>query len=435
MFFNHPNEPPEPRKPTAVYARVDQIEDDGDEGGTVLLDCIDRPWLEEHRGGPPLADPDAYEGDSPDHALSILAVDVLELRTAGMQMADGQWYELELGNPEEDVLIVDQYSALFSDPNPRGVIRITPVDDHLKAELSYLAGWGGARSSAVVDIQNALSIHQAIDAVAIYDVGQGAATALLSNGVPGIYFDFGGSVIGNWRSFPQHLYRFCFTASPPIVLSHWDWDHWSSAIRDRAALNATWILPLQTASGSLGPVHARFLAMLNQRAKVLWWDSALQQVPVSGTSARVVQSTGPGRNRNESGLALVVDRIPATHLSRSVLLPGDASFRYLEKQVGTQFDHVMVPHHGGKTDLMSLPTAHTVTRSHAIYSYGTANTFLHPNANTVKRYRQGWKRNTHTALRTSSGFGHVGINLTGINQLPPQPPCNGQCQLSIQHWF
>ncbi len=54
MFFNHPLEPPEPRKPTAVYARVNSIEPIGGDDDVLLLDCVDADWVDVERSeGPP----------------------------------------------------------------------------------------------------------------------------------------------------------------------------------------------------------------------------------------------------------------------------------------------------------------------------------------------------------------------------------------------
>lgn len=438
MFFNHPLEAPEPRKPSRVYARIDSIESGGENNDVILLDCIEVDWVKEEQSDlPPFAERMAIDGRSkwpdPDYALSIIAIDAASVRGMVPGASEDSWLNVTLGEPEDSTVIADQYSGLFSDASPRGVIGIEPVSNELQVHLDFLAGWGSASPSSEESIATALDRGVSPDAVAIYDVGQGAATALLQFGVPITYFDFGGSTIGNWRSFPAHLENFCFTSDPPIVLSHWDWDHWSSAIRDPRALNQTWLLPLQSGSRSLGPVHSRFLARLNANANVLWWDPTCQQIHLPSTNSRIVQAAGPANNRNESGLAFVVDK---THSkSRSVLLPGDASFAYLQSRVGTIFDHAMVPHHGGKTSLSVLPMATTKSRSHAIYSYGVGNIFLHPRDETVKAYRLGWKKNTHTALRNHTGFGHVGIDLTGQRKEPIELPCPGSCQLAIQTWL
>jgi hypothetical protein len=70
---------------------------------------------------------------------------------------------------------------------------------------------------------------------------RGSANAVLDlNGVPCMYADLGGGVIGHATSFPADFKRLCLT--PTIVLSHWDWDHWSSAGRFPAAQTMTWIV-------------------------------------------------------------------------------------------------------------------------------------------------------------------------------------------------
>ena len=128
--------------------------------------------------------------------------------------------------------LAEQFHNLFQDPTERGVIDVRPAASSESAMLKRLAGWQDVEGAAPTDIEEVISRTEPVDAVAVYDVGQGAATALLSRGVPTLYFDFGGSALGNWRSFPEPLNQFCMTANPPVVLSHWDWDHWSSALRD-----------------------------------------------------------------------------------------------------------------------------------------------------------------------------------------------------------
>lgn len=440
MFFDPSGEPREGEPPPAVYARIDSIEPVTGDEQIVLLDCIDANWINENESfdAPPFAQRLPGQRDTrwrhPEPALSIIALQAWVIRQWLGDFATGQWLALRLGNPAHDDSDADQSLNLFAPPTPRGVINILPAPPETQALLDHLAGWGNVIHADATGIEAALDANHDPDAIAIYDVGQGAATALLAQGAPVLYFDLGGSVTGNWRSFPPHLAQFCFCADPPVVLSHWDWDHWSSALRDRRALTRTWLLPDQSASGALGPVHASFLAMLNANAaQLLWWPHTLADVSLPMLGITILRATGPANDRNDSGLAILRDKTKDPR-SRSVLLPGDAAFEWLQ-QAGTVFDHVMVPHHGGKTSLAVLPQATSKNRSFAIYSYGVGNTFLHPLADTVKALRPGWKRNAHTALRTATGFGHIGIDLTGRGRLPPIPPCVGNCQLPLQYWL
>ena len=296
--------------------------------------------------------------------------------------------------------------------------------------LSDLAGWHSVRAAPRTEIVAALSCVRPVDSVAIYDVGQGASTALLSQGAPVLYFDLGGSVLGNKRSFPTSLDRFCFTLKPPIVLSHWDWDHWSSGLRDRRALNRTWILPIQKDAGDLGAVHARFVAMLIAGgANIMWWDYSTKMIPIAGTDAMLFRALGSPSDRNESGLAL---SIPAS--IDHVMLPGDASLASVN-QANLGLSYLMVPHHGGRTVLQGLQQHKPTRGGHLIYSYGVGNHYLHPLPTTVRSLRTVWKKNVHTPLRDHGGVGHVGIDLTERNIASPKLPCGYECQLGIRQWI
>ena len=264
------------------------------------------------------------------------------------------------------------------------------------------------------------------------DVGQGAATALLSDGVPTLYFDLGGSAIGNWRSFPESLRQFCMTVNPPVVLSHWDWDHWSSALRDLRALELPWILPIQDGAGDLGAVHARFLAMLKASgADIYWWHY--------GTPGIVLPQTGvtllPGPWAAEESERKRTRPVDSAERPRGTCLPGDASLEYVCPRASS-LDYLMVPHHGGRSSLETIPAPNDRRQSHLVYSYGIGNSYLHPLPRTIRTLRLSWKKNAHTALRDGSGLGHVGIDLVARHQLSKLPPCgNCMCQLGIRQWL
>lgn len=438
MFFTYPpDELLEPPAARPVYARVDQIEplDDAERGPfMVLLDCVEAEWLEEiSRHIDHLSDEELGEAD---HRISVIAISSEHLKGVEAEHDDyPEWFHLELGRPDEGP-VVEQFHNLFQDPTERGIINARPVTAKQAATLKRLAGWHDIKASASSDIEKALAIQCPVDGVAIYDVGQGAATALLSCGVPILYFDVGGSTLGNWRSFPTPLQQFCTTRQPPIVLSHWDWDHWSSALRDSQLLkDCRWILPLQSRAGDLGAVHARFLAMLKaRRSEIYWWDYTIPSI-TSSVGFTVFRASGPVKNRNESGLALRIQRN-----NRTALLPGDSSLSSVCRSP-SNLDYLMVPHHGGRTSLGSIPTPNDRFKSHLIYSYGVANMYQHPLPKTVRAFRESWKKNAHTALRNCGGLGHVGIDLS--KRFLISSPCESEyklcnskrCHLGIWQWI
>jgi hypothetical protein len=433
MFFKYqPGKRLEESRPGRVFARIDSIEP-GDaateEPATVSLDCIDAEWLG-LSGETPLWQRDDEEAD---RRISIIEASGRIFGVDKAEEGEGDWYHLELGDPDKGERVL-QYFNLFSDPTARGVISKRKLTDDEQKLVEQTTGWKGIVESDKDDLEAAIEKIPPVDGVAIYDVGQGSCNALLSRGVPVLYFDFGGSATGNWRSFPLHLRQFCFAARPPIVLSHWDWDHWSSALRDLHALKATWILPIQSGAGELGGVHSRFLAMLRRNsARLLWWGHlGRMRFPFSGPDCplwEVVRCAGPASSRNESGLGLILGHRPIR-----ALLPGDASPQHVVR-CGCKVDHLVVPHHGGRTNLTPLPAPTNIDSSHLIYSYGVGNIFLHPLTDMRRQIRgKDWKKNVHTALRDHTGFGHVGIDLQG-HYNGASPPCGGACQLKIAQWI
>ena len=434
MFFDRLLEDPLiPPAPRSVFARIDQVEQRNGttphESPLVLLDCVDAEWLRKAAKSGSwthLADSTLEEGD---RQVSVIATSEGKLKAAGAQLTENsEWFHLELSAPTHNN-VVEQFHNLFGAATPRSLTRARPVEALEGELLADFTGWHVFSGSETFEIRRILSLVRHADTVAIYDVGHGAATALLQEGVPILYFDLGGSVMANRRSFPEPLERFCFSANPPIVLSHWDWDHWASAILDRNALECDWILPLQSRAGALGAVHARFVARLMANAnRIVWWDYSTPNIRVGLTGLTLVRAQGPPSDRNESGLAARVEGRQG-----GVLLPGDASLNYLRRQCH-RLEHLMVPHHGGRTDLSFVPTPVHQDTSHLIYSYGVGNLYRHPIDGTMRALSSLWKKNRHTALRDGTGLGHVGISLTNRRLSDSKLPCGRNCQLEIRQW-
>jgi hypothetical protein len=211
--------------------------------------------------------------------------------------------------------------------------------------------------------------------VAVYDVGQGACQAMVDKDrlLPLVYFDFGGGVLYNVWTFPKDTAGFCFTQKPPVILSHWDWDHWSSAYRFPEVLQTDWLTPPVPAT----PLQQSMAAALRRRNRLHVWSAPPGSV-VRLPALRIERCTG--KTSNDSGLAVTV--YSGATGRRNCLLPGDASYRYIPSVVaGEQFSALCMSHHGGRLHSRHYPIAKS--RAIAANSAGPRNSYKHPLLSTV----------------------------------------------------
>ena len=108
-----------------------------------------------------------------------------------------------------------------------------------------------------------------VNSVVVYNVGQGNCNGICdSQGIPCMYFDFGGGVFQNTKTYPGNYenpnkINFCYTSEPPILLSHWDWDHMASIkISEHSKIKESkWIVPKQ----EIGITHLKVALELYNR--------------------------------------------------------------------------------------------------------------------------------------------------------------------------
>jgi hypothetical protein len=227
--------------------------------------------------------------------------------------------------------------------------------------------------------------------LAVYDVGQGNANGLLDGACrPTLYYDIGAGVYRNRHTTPSPL-AFCFTNDPPVLLSHWDSDHWAGAYTTRnpadgfisntlPALRRTWVAPNQ----QMGPIQLSFACDLQTLGKLFIYDP---QPAVLGT-AQTHQGVelrfclGTGTGRNASGLVLAVgDGLGLG--GNNWLLTGDCDYRHVQAMLTLgDLVAVVVPHHGATPHPNSnIPSPRPGRYARLVYSFGPGNlhgTVSHP---------------------------------------------------------
>lgn len=415
--------------PSRVYALIDRRV-----GGRVLLEVVDADWTD--RVVPPDIGlrgwGERLAAEAPIGVLDISARSLRHWRPVSLPHGEeptarpgrpGRWIEIELGGGNDIGLF---YSSLFGPPRPVPIAAMRRAPEAIAARLDRAF----SLNDYVVDeatIAQALAAFQTpLEWVGVYDVGQGSANGLCDGqGVPRGYFDLGGGILANRGTFPPALIGFCTTAAPPVVLSHWDWDHWSSGARFAPLSTLPWVVPNQ----QLGAVHATFAAGVRQ---LLVWPSGLTQLTIGQVT--IVKCTGNGRNH--SGLAM---RVAGPLGEPPILLTGDARYPAIPGGMG-QFTSVVVPHHGADMRNANTPTNLNLSASRTAYSYGMGNSFKHPRSVTYQQHhRQGWPQiaivgmagvDRHTIHRGASGLGHIGLNWSGTGPLP-MLPCGGACALGL----
>ncbi len=422
-----------------LYARVDQREDFSKrERWHVLLDAIDADFF------------DAAERD--ERFFDRLPLRVVEWYVPLWMDFFLPWF-LEMypedGSPVWLEVILTQmptpyevwvYPGLAAEPEAQYVEYVHHVDRATAARLDSEFSLDDHPDATSADLLSALGNPTGVQFVAVYDVGQGNCNAICDR-TPLVYFDFGGGVLGNTHTFPAAQARWCLAHSPPVVLSHWDWDHWSSAtLRFQAALRLTWIVPRQQ---PLGAVHKTFAHSVSTTGRLLVWPSTLPTL----TSGQLTVLRCTGRGRNHSGLAMSVTDTSAPAFS--MLLTGDARYTAIPGvNAMKNLTAVIVPHHGADMRSRVVPScAVGCPNPRAAYSFGRGNGFSHPRVVTQQSHdRAGWRHAgisgppdlaRETANRSIQGLGHVALHW---HPAPPPPlPCRGggcpgggSCDLAIQ---
>ena len=336
----------------------------------------------------------------------------------------------------EDEIPLQIHANLYQPGFDARLTEIQRTSEKTSAQLRKAVSTAHISSASESEIDSALAKSGTVEWAVVYDVGQGNAIGLCgSSGSVEMYFEFGGGVLGNWWTFPRPLTDFCFSTQPSIILSHWDFDHWSSANRDATSLKSTWIAPRQP----VGPSH---LALMNSIIGV----GKLLLVPPNLTArwrGQFYLELCTGKGRNHSGLALTFSQRPDGNGER-MLFPGDAYYTYIASFRPNDYVSVVAPHHGANMPYSTTPHCLGQPHSRLVYSYGQGNTYNHPSQITQKNHdANGWHDRAvttgassyevrETAVRGKAAFGHVLLGWKIYGSAPPLQCGSIPCQLQAQ---
>lgn len=325
-------------------------------------------------------------------------------------------------------------------------------------EWAMLMGRAQSVSSFITGLLD-IALRGARDvAVAAYDVGQGNCNAIVDQHEhPRVLFDFGWPPNFHAGTRPARRPEMLACdrhARAPVVLSHWDMDHWAFAVRrsqydarnmssrsswDGGALERFWVARApRMKEHQLGPMHMGLYEELTAKelfpgmsALQLWPDSVHRiRFACGWIEACEPADEGPG-DRNNTGLAMFVED------SRGdlVLLPGDADFRSIGslakmRKRKSRLVGLLAPHHGGRISADALPRAKKGSAAMLVYSVGEGNQYGHPKEEAMAAYRKkGWLDHW-TSHRVDCPHGHA-AHVLGNRLVPfphgPVPRCGCEC--------
>ena len=263
-------------------------------------------------------------------------------------------------------------------------------------------------------------------------VGQGDCTAVIAHKdddpdgnspIVVLYVDLGRACGKCAKTFPgedstdtdRAPPTFDFTQKPKVLLTHWDKDHYYSALHEADALTVDWMVPRQ----AVGPHVIRFI---NRLSTVLCF-------PATSPGKRFPLTTSPDvdlwievskgatgsqtGDKNLTGLSFTLVRKDAAgdEVER-IVLTGDAPYQFVPSLSGGNPSAPGCPicclhafHHGSKTHLpsttdpVSLPQA---KEYEVVFTYGLTaagvNNFHHPAQEAMDYYKnKGWLERVNTA--------------------------------------
>lgn len=266
-----------------------------------------------------------------------------------------------------------------------------PTETEISA-LKYLAEINNYPDATESDCQNIFSyVDDYNPSVGIYDVGQANLCAVVDDFEhPLVFFDLGWPVCFNHKSNPDmnSFNPFAFEDDrfkTPVVLSHFDWDHWAYAYKSgkavwdkekgywkskivfRAdAINRPWLVRRPNYENhKLGASHINFIQTLSKQALFdgskalnIWPNNSdeisSESITVFKCKPESETPTTPAFLRNNESLAMLVMDMRG---NAKVLLCGDADYPSIPEEYRELLSGIVAPHHGGKTTPRSTPNA------------------------------------------------------------------------------
>ncbi|NIK00355.1 hypothetical protein [Xanthomonas cannabis] len=259
--------------------------------------------------------------------------------------------------------------------------------------------------------------------VVVVDVGQGALAAVCARGggKPLLFVDLGWPT--NFNRIGQPSCRPDVTGlTTPVLLTHWDWDHWGLALNaikwagtpkrcvinwNVSALDRPWVVPgvgKNWGGVKLSPMHWRFALALARRGNLYRWP--LPNFVMSNRHLKVTPVSGgkPGNRNNHGLVAVVADQVNGRNRRRAILLPGDADYSHLPFSNASwtpvySFSGLSASHHGGKVVVGKIPAA--ASPAWLAISVGMGNRYKHPTKQAQHGYiEKGWTWQAPTSHRS-----------------------------------
>lgn len=362
--------------PDRVYAWVDAPSSQTGDGYT-RLDCLDADWADRHELSRGLLASGEVGEEAEPHVSMIL------WREETSEEDEGRIAEMRLGErAAEDEADALHFLNLSGAAIPRTVSELRWPEPDEARRLGSITEIGG-EDAEDGEVAEALPwIPQDLDAVAVYDVGQGSCAAVIGGDYPRLYFDLGRGANGDAKIFPADFSGLCTTARPPVVLSHWHVDHWAMAKHFGGhILESTWIVPRQP---RIGPASATLLGLIRRYGRALVRRQGAETLRVGSISLHGCT----GRTLNDSGIAMVVWG-PG---ERPIALPGDARYRHI-----TDLPHevvsLVVAHHGGQTRAVAaeIPVPLGDPAGRLVFSCGPRNGYGHPRLDPIREHALAWQ--------------------------------------------
>lgn len=241
-----------------------------------------------------------------------------------------------------------------------------------------------------------------------YNVGQGSAVCvsekLAEITKPLLYFDVGGGANFNRFTYPDpDTKNFKVEENTIFILSHWDEDHYETAKRNMNLVRCRkYIAPVQIVT----PRNLLFAKKIKDNGELILLPKKFTEYVFSlGTLVRCKEQDL--KKKNDSGLALLLDLNKKNNLN-TILLPGDAQYKFIPNIKDIKIDALIATHHGGKLNRAIRVPSPTNKKGCIAYSYGKDNIYGHPLRNsecnhTINQWGTSMRPPVITRLDTKDG--------------------------------